>query len=262
MIDNVETIKVMTYNVHSCRGLDGRINPERIAKVIQEADPDLVALQELDVNRASTNNIDQPASIAEFLKMDYHFQPAIAVNNEHYGIGILSRYPFQVIKAQHLSQDMPVNNICKTLPIIQYLYEPREVIWIMVQIKDHFVNFFNTHLGLRSTERRQHMREIVSEQWLGSVHKTSPTILCGDFNAGPRSAEMKALFQYLREAKASFQNNQVKKTFPSMIPFKELDHVFYNKYLHLSSAKVIATKLSRVASDHLPLMAEFQISGD
>ncbi|MFH1602659.1 MAG: endonuclease/exonuclease/phosphatase family protein [Pseudomonadota bacterium] len=67
----------MTYNVHSCIGMDGKLAPERIARVIARCAPDIVALQELDVGRARTAGADQAHLIAHYLEMDFHFHPAL-----------------------------------------------------------------------------------------------------------------------------------------------------------------------------------------
>jgi len=71
------TFRIMTYNIHSCIGMDGKISPERISRVIAQCSPDVVALQELDVGRARTDRVDQADLIAQYLQMDYHFLPTI-----------------------------------------------------------------------------------------------------------------------------------------------------------------------------------------
>jgi hypothetical protein len=73
------TLRVMTYNVHSCIGMDGKLSPERIARVIARYAPDVVALQELDVGRARTEGMDQAHRIAHYLAMDFHFHPAMHI---------------------------------------------------------------------------------------------------------------------------------------------------------------------------------------
>ncbi|HSG05092.1 MAG TPA: endonuclease/exonuclease/phosphatase family protein, partial [Nitrospiria bacterium] len=92
-------IRIMTYNVHSCIGMDRRVAPDRIARVIAEFDPDVVALQELDVGRHRTQKTDQAHILAEQLQMAHHFHPAIHVEEEKYGDAVLSRLPMRLIKA-------------------------------------------------------------------------------------------------------------------------------------------------------------------
>src|SRR5215204_6162405 len=87
------SFRVMTYNVHRCRGLDRAWSPERIAAVIASCHPDVVALQELDVGRARSGRIDQAETIARDLGMDVQFFPALRIMEELYGDAILSRWP-------------------------------------------------------------------------------------------------------------------------------------------------------------------------
>ena len=77
-----QSVRVMTYNVHNCLGMDGRLSLERIARIITRYDPDVVALQEIDVNRARTGNVDQAHQIARMLNMEYHFHPSFMVKEE------------------------------------------------------------------------------------------------------------------------------------------------------------------------------------
>ena len=74
--------RILTYNVHRCVGVDGRLSPERVAEVIAAADPDIVALQEVDVRRARTGGIDQAEVLARELGMQMHFHPALRVLEE------------------------------------------------------------------------------------------------------------------------------------------------------------------------------------
>src|SRR4026209_2834843 len=89
----------MTYNVHRCVGADGRADPRRIADVIAACQPDMVALQELDVRRLRTGGIDQAHAIAHPLGMRVHFHPALLFEEELYGDAILTALPMRLMKA-------------------------------------------------------------------------------------------------------------------------------------------------------------------
>ena len=97
------SLRIMTYNVHRCVGADGRADPRRIAEVIAACQPDMVALQELDVGRLRTGGIDQAHAIAHLLGMSFHFHPALQVEEELYGDAILSALPMRLVKAGPLS---------------------------------------------------------------------------------------------------------------------------------------------------------------
>ena len=249
-------VRVMTYNVHSCRGLDGRVVPERIAKVIEKYSPDIVALQELDVNRRKSGNVDQPLIIANYLRMHCHFQPAIAIEGENYGIAVLSRYPFDIVKADHLSYSDKLSRLLH-IPILRHLFEPREIIWVNVKIEDCEIHFFNTHLGLRAKERELQIKTILSHEWMGSIHEDAAVVFCGDLNSVPRSSVYEFIGKHLKEAKPDIKNSRSRKTFTSRYPLFELDHIFYKGKIKLESVEIPATKLTQTASDHLPVIADF-----
>jgi len=254
--ESVMKLRVMTYNVHSCRGLDGRVLPERIARVIEQFNPDLVALQELDVNRRWSKRIDQPLVIAQHLRMQCHFQPAIAVEGEHYGIAIMSRYPFEIKKALDLPSH-PKLAFGKKIPLLKYYYEPRHAIWTSVTIKGREIYFVNTHLSLRSAERLEQVKGILGQEWLNMDSHRVPTILCGDFNEGPRSLGHQLLRASFSEVKSTLSHKGSKKTLFSLLPLFEVDHIFFNGNLKVESVSVPSTTSTRVASDHLPLIADF-----
>lgn len=93
----VPTFRVLTYNVHSCVGTDGRLDPSRIAEVIARSEADIVALQEVDVCQTRSDGLHQPQWLAERLRMFVHFTAARECNEGHYGNAILSRHPFALM---------------------------------------------------------------------------------------------------------------------------------------------------------------------
>ena len=94
--------RLLTYNVHRCVGGDRRLDVDRIAAVIDEQEPDIVCLQELDVGRARTGMVDQARSIADRLEMTSRFHPAMRVEAELYGDAILTPHPERLIRADAL----------------------------------------------------------------------------------------------------------------------------------------------------------------
>src|SRR3954471_5015867 len=91
-------VRILTYNVHSCLGMDGQLLPTRIAEVITTTGADVVCLQELDVRRKRSGLVHQGEVIAEELAMHFHFFPAIRAESEEYGDAILSRYPMKLVR--------------------------------------------------------------------------------------------------------------------------------------------------------------------
>lgn len=230
-------LKILTYNVHSCRGREGRADPLRIAEVIASAEPDVVALQELDVGRMRTGGIDQAHAIARHLRVSAHFHPALHVEEEKYGDAILTALPSRLIKAGQLPS----------------LGEPRGAIWVEVTFGSVRLQVVNTHFGLRRRERMIQARTLAGDDWLGSPGcRVHPAILAGDFNAVPRSRAYGILADGLSRHVLSVP---ARATFPARFPLLRLDHVFTNPLARIMRYEVIDTPLARAASDHLPLLA-------
>lgn len=230
-------LRVLTYNVHSCRGRGGLPDPARIADVIASAEPDIIALQELDVGRMRTGGIDQAHAIARHLRMDAHFHPALHVEEEKYGDAILTALPSRLVKAGPLPS----------------LGEPRGAIWVEVEVGDQKIQVVNTHFGLRRRERMIQAATLAGEEWLGNPACLSqPAVLAGDFNAVPRSRAYGILATGLSRHVLPIP---ARATFPARLPLLRLDHVFTNHHARVLRLDVIDTPLARRASDHLPLLA-------
>ncbi len=99
-----KTIRVMTYNVHGCVGMDGKLSPRRIADCIAQYEPDIVALQEVDVGRLRSGQKDQAMIIAKYLNMEHHFHAAMQVSEEQFGDAILSAFPIEIVKKDELTR--------------------------------------------------------------------------------------------------------------------------------------------------------------
>lgn len=240
--------RLITYNVHRCLGLDGSLSPARIAQVIAPYQPDIVALQELDVFRARTGSIDQAHAIAGELGMQMHFHPALRVLEELYGDAILTARPSRLVKAG------PLPGLSARPDL-----EPRGALWASIRIGGAEVQVINTHLGLNRHERLAQVNALLGPQWLGHPVCREPVILTGDFNALPVSRAYRRLGKRLGDAQLSLSMHRPKATFPVRMPFLRIDHVFASPGVEILRVETIRTPESRIASDHLPLMVDFRI---
>lgn len=235
-------LRVMTYNVRNCRGRDGVCDPARIAEVIAHHKPDIVGLQEVDVVRRRSGGVDQAQAIAMHLKMTSHFHPALHVAEERYGDAILTTLPSRLIKAGPLPSTG----------------EQRGALWVAVTIGDEELNVFNTHLGLRPSERVRQVETLLGPTWLGHRDMAdSLAILMGDFNAGPSSAPFKLLGRHFTEVQTA-TSSRPRATFPAWFPLLRIDHIFV-RGLAVGQSEVDRSRLARRASDHLPLVATIEI---
>ena len=238
-------LRVMTYNVHSCVGMDGRLSPERIARVIAQHEPDVVALQELDVGRARTGGVDQAHLIARYLEMEFHFHPALRVAEEQYGNAILTRLPMRPVRAERL-------------PGASRL-EPRGAQWVAIETGCGEVQLINTHLGLWPGERRAQAGALLGADWLAHPDCRAPVILLGDFNALPQSPVCRMLRTRLHDVQIELRGHRPKKTLFGRYPSARIDHIFVDRGVAIDAVDVPESVLARTASDHLPLAVDLRL---
>lgn len=233
--------RLVTYNVHSCIGMDGRCSPERIADVLAAMNPDIVALQELDVGKSRTGGADQAELVARQLSMKGHFHPAMRVEEEEYGDAILTSASSHLVRTG-------------TLPG-RSGFEPRGAIRVRVDLGGIEVDVINTHLGLRHADRQLQVETLLGPEWIGETARERPLILAGDFNAGPRSRTFRAIERNLHPV--SHWGKRIGPSFPSRFPALRLDHVFASEELRITAAGTLRSSLTTIASDHLPVFVDF-----
>jgi endonuclease/exonuclease/phosphatase family metal-dependent hydrolase len=238
-------IRLMTYNVHRCQGIDGRIAPERIADVIRRAEPDIVALQEMDVRRARTNDVDQPDLLAELLEMNYLFYPTMRLSRGAYGTAVLSRWPLEAVRSAPLPtlSDRTIEN--------------RGALRVSVHVGDRTLQVINTHLGLARGERRLQAASLLGPDWLTSPLCTEPRVLCGDFNMSRRGEY--SCFDGVWVRSTWEEAGPPPRTWPSLLPILTLDHIFLSPGVELEGLEAPSRGAARWASDHRPVVATFRV---
>ncbi len=242
-----KTLRVMTYNIHGCVGMDGRVSAERIAEVIDHYEPDVIALQESKSYPTGHRYQNQAEEIAHILIQRFHFHLTPQVEQDDYGNAILSTLPMRLRKRGHL-------------PTLQNRnLEERGALWAEVTLHGQKLQFINTHLGLFSQERMLQAQHLLGKEWLSSDDFEEPVILCGDFNAFPWSAAYKKLAQRLYEAQENMAWHKPLGTLWGRYPVSRIDHVFCSVGIETLKIEVPRTQLTRLASDHLPIIAELTI---
>ncbi|MDB5426314.1 MAG: hypothetical protein JWR43_289 [Phenylobacterium sp.] len=241
--------RIVTYNVHRCVGNDRRLNVARIVEVLAALEPDIVALQELDVGRARTGGVDQAHEIARGLDMACHFHAALTVEEERYGDAILTCFP------ERLMQVGPLPGYDRIRAL-----EPRGALWVEVEIEGVPVQIINTHLGLVPREQQIQAAWLAGPAWLQHPLCQGPKILLGDFNATAASVVYRTLVARLKAARGLSPKTSPTSTFPSPLPVLRIDHLFVSPEIKVTDVFAPFSPLTRVASDHLPLVMDFEIS--
>ena len=242
----------MTYNVHSCRGTDGKLDVGRIAAVIAQSRPDIVALQEVDVRRSRTGGIDQAHAVAERLGMHFHFNAALTVAEERYGDALLTALPMKLIKSGPLPNLRKVEVRGRKIEL-----EDRGALWAEIEVEGRPVQVITTHLGLVPPEQKLQTQVLAGPEWLGAAPR--PLIVLGDLNATPRYAAYKRLVAGLHDARKLAPGRPGAPTFPSRMPMIRIDHIFVSDGIEVDGVHAPDTALGRIASDHLPLVMDFSL---
>jgi endonuclease/exonuclease/phosphatase family metal-dependent hydrolase len=233
---NTALIRVTTYNVHKCRGMDRRTLPERIAEVILATNADAIACQEILAAQVDDIAHHLPGYTAHFGEVRKHL-------GEPYGNAVFSR--------------LPVTH-AKTYDISYRGRERRGCLRVDLDFAGAVVHLFNVHLGTSFFERPHQARLLLSEDVLHGKELNGPRIVVGDFNEWTRGVATKLMSGHFQSVdRRAFR---LRRTYPGLLPMLHLDHFYYDKHLVLENFTLMRTRLALVASDHLPLIGEFRVT--
>jgi endonuclease/exonuclease/phosphatase family metal-dependent hydrolase len=238
-------MRIVTYNVHKCRGLDRREHPARIAEVLRETEADIIALQEVLSIEGHARERNQARFLAEELRMNYHVGENRRLRGGAYGNVTLSRLPLQ--------------RDARNYDITWSGRERRGCLRADFSIDGSTLHVFNIHLGTAFIERRHQARKLVGDEILNNAKLEGARIVLGDFNEWTRGLASRLLSAHLQSADIRYYLKHA-RTYPGVLPFLHLDHIYYDAApLELKRLTLHKTRNALVASDHLPMIADFEI---
>jgi endonuclease/exonuclease/phosphatase family metal-dependent hydrolase len=227
----MRTLTIASYNVHRCIGRDGAHDPARVAKVIDELDADVVALQEVDFGYHVRQGVDQLRVLADATGYASVWGPVLYGARGQYGNGLLTRH--EVVE---------VRNIDLSVPRMQR----RGALDVDLHVHGKTVRVIAAHLGLGLREREVQVRRLLEA--LDGAGET-PLILLGDFN------EWRPPSQPLRHLHRRFGRTPGVRSFPASLPLFALDRIWVQPRHALVAVEVHNSRRARRASDHLPIRA-------
>lgn len=239
-------IRVLSYNIHRAIGVDRRFRPRRIVRVIAHHDPDLVLLQEVDEGVPRSRGLDLGRELAETLGYPYlAIGHNVSLKKGRYGNATLSRLPIVRERNIDLTIRSRKRRGCQHTRIT--LGEGGGVL-----------EAFNLHLGLSAQERRRQMEVLLRSKEFRRLATDTPCLIGGDFN------DWRSLLRpVMREAGFASTTERRRgpalRTYPSFSPQGGLDRIYYRGTLRLEAARRCRLQLSKVASDHLPVLADFDV---
>jgi endonuclease/exonuclease/phosphatase family metal-dependent hydrolase len=244
-------LRIATYNIHRAIGLDRRFRPRRIQSILEDHSPDLVLLQEVDEGVPRSRELNLAREIAGALGYPYFaVGHNVSLRKGRYGNATLSRWPIVRERNIDLTVGRRKRRGCQhtTLDLTDSGGRPLEV--------------FNLHLGLSARERRQQMGLLVSSQEFADLDREAAVIVGGDFNdwlSELRPLLVEALAFRCATDRPTARGARAIRTYPAFSPRGPLDRLFFRGGLRLRSAYRCRHRAALLASDHLPVIAEFEI---
>lgn len=233
--------RIATYNVHKCRGIDMRTSVWRIAEVLREIDADIVALQEVVSHHNRREEEHQARFLAEELQMNYTIGENRLHKGASYGNVILTKYDVTHTR----NYDITIQG-----------REPRGCLLAdLKMVNSQMLHVYNIHLGTAFRERNRQVMRLLDDEILNREH-FAPRLMMGDFNDWMKGMTSRLLRSHFHSAEPT-SHIPHRRTFPGFMPVVALDHIYYDTHLRVENAYVHRSRLAAIASDHLPLVAEF-----
>jgi len=240
----VHKFRIATYNVHKCIGIDQRLSPARIVSVLKEINADIVALQEVLCIHGRNSEDDQAHFIARELGFNYCMGHNRMLKGGIYGNLVLSRFPLLGSE----NHDISVAG-----------REERGCLRVDVDLgQENKMHVYNVHLGTSFVERRHQARKLISESILSDDGIPGPRVMLGDFNEWTRGLVTRLLTEHFQSGDIRLHLRR-SRTYPGMLPIIHLDHIYFDETLELESAGLHRSRTALVASDHLPIFADFRM---
>jgi endonuclease/exonuclease/phosphatase family metal-dependent hydrolase len=218
--------------------MDGRTQIRRIIDVLGEIDADIVALQEVFASEHGRQS--QLESIASELNLDAAFGRCCSIGGRPYGNAILSRWPILSTKTFHLAWTRRQQRGCIRADVATPLGR---------------IHAYNIHMGTSYFERRHQIQSFITDDHvLNGIE--GPRVLVGDFNEWVRGLTTKVLSEKFESLNLQMHVKR-RRSYPGLLPLLHLDHMYFERPLQVQRAELIRTRLAKVASDHLPLVATF-----
>lgn len=234
------TLRIATYNIHRGRGLDRRVDISRIADVVASLEADIVALQE--VVGPGHDGMGQAEEIAAQLGMTPVMGAVRLLRGRPFGNAVIGRFP---VRGHHRYE------------VTWRGREERGCQRVDLEVGPGVLHVYNVHLGTALLERRAqaiHLARILDAPEAGQ-----PCVMLGDFNEWLRGPATRVLTERLKSLDLRGRLLKRRRTYPGVLPFLHLDHIYYRGEVEMVNAEVKRTRKALVASDHLPLIADLRI---
>lgn len=247
--------RVVTYNIHRAIGLDRRFRLDRIVNILADHDGDVVLLQEVDEGVPRSRRMNLARALAGELGYPYYAMGHnVSLRKGRYGNATLSRYPIIRERNIDLTVDERKRRGCQHTTI--ELGTDRGD-------TDQTLDVFNLHLGLSARERQRQAGILARSRELMGLDAGMPCLLGGDFNdwrSMLRAFFVEGMGFRCATDRETDKGPRAIRTYPSFTPRGGLDRIYYRGGLRLLTVNRCRHQTARIASDHLPVIAMFELN--
>ncbi len=234
-------LRLVSWNIHSCVGSDGVYDPDRIAAVLADLDPDIIGLQEVDWRREPIAGVDQFQHLAATLGLTAVAGPNLVDHRGAYGNGLLTS--LEIVDVVNV--DLAFGS-----------REPRGAIDALLRADGGRVRATVTHLGLTWRERRRQLRDLASHLTDNETGEDA-RVLLADLNDWRPPRLTRCPLHREHYALASTM-----RTFPARLPLFALDRIYLGPKPRSVEQVAVDSGEARRASDHLPIVVDVEWGGD
>jgi endonuclease/exonuclease/phosphatase family metal-dependent hydrolase len=240
-------IRIVSYNIHRAIGVDRRFRPERIVEILDHYKPDIVLMQEVDEGVPRSREMNLAGELADALEFP-HFALGhnVSLRKGWYGNATMSRFPITRERNIDLTIGERKRRGCQHTTVL------------LGNHGNGRLDVFNLHLGLSARERVHQVGRLVRSKEFRSLDESRPCIVGGDFNDW-RSQLAPIFTEVLAFRCATERARGPIRTYPSFSPTGGLDRIFYRGHLRWVASASCRLRVSKVASDHLPVIADFDL---
>jgi len=240
----MRAFRIATYNIHKGRGMDGRVRIERILRVLREVEADIVTLQEVTNHQERRPEEHQARYLAEQLGYFYSVGETRKHREAAYGNVTLSHWKFEAVS--HINLSVAGR-------------EPRGALRTDIRVGNEMLHIFNVHLGTAVRERRTQAR-LIDQHLLKALDVSGHRIVMGDFNDWNHGLVSKTLSSEFHLTDLA-EHLPRTRGYPALLPLLHLDHIYLDHELKIEKARFHRNRLTLMASDHLPLVADVAFRG-
>jgi endonuclease/exonuclease/phosphatase family metal-dependent hydrolase len=233
-------LRIATYNIHRCRGMDRRTSVARIADVIRELDADVIALQE--VIGAGPAGPGQAEELGAALGMGWVMHSVRTLRGHQFGNVVISQHPIVAHGHYELTWRTCEERACQRADVDLG--------------NGRLLHVYNVHLGTAVLERRYQAGRLAA--FVHDHRVKGPKVILGDFNEWLRGLATKTLSSLFKSIDI-LEHLKRRRTYPGLFPVLHLDHIYYEGEMTVRRLELVRTRKALMASDHLPLVADLRI---